>query len=120
MDRQARRILNIMNILQPPNDLDRQQQILLALGDLYGLTIQQVMELWGLQSYPKATVAFKHIVSEPREKTIYPKKEELIYRLRRHGLGKDTIAGDVYFLLNAGAEKLRSSIEDYNPTFHFE
>jgi hypothetical protein len=96
-----------LNILHPPNDLDREGQILLTLGDLYGLTIKQMMRLWGWQDYPKATIAFKKAVNE-----------HLIYRIRRHGLGKATIAGDVYVLLSQGASRLSSS--DMTSTFSFE
>jgi len=96
-----------MNILHPPNDLDREGQILITLGDLYGLTIKQMMRLWGWQDYPKATVAFKNGVNK-----------NLIYRVHRHGLGKETIAGDVYFLLNEGADRLKES--DLGPTFSFQ
>ena len=77
-----------MNILHPPNDLDREGQILVTLGDLYCLTIKQMMRLWDWKDYSKATIAFKNAVNK-----------NLIYRVHRHGLGKETIPGDVYFLL---------------------
>ncbi|MGZ3956084.1 MAG: replication-relaxation family protein [Flavisolibacter sp.] len=96
-----------MNILYPSNDLDREGKILLALGDLYGLTIKQMMRLWGWSDYSKATIAFKKTVDAG-----------LIYRNRRHGLGKETIPGDVYFLLSEGARHLQ--ILDLQPTFFFE
>jgi hypothetical protein len=96
-----------MNILHPPNDLDREGQILVTLGDLYGLTIPQMMRLWGWSDYSRATQVFRTAVNKG-----------LIYRLRRHGLGKETIRGDVYFLLSEGARHLQ--LIDLNPTFSFE
>jgi hypothetical protein len=96
-----------LNILHPPNDLDREGQILITLGDLYGLTIKQMMRLWGWQDYPKATMAFKKAVNAG-----------LIYRVRRHGLGKETIPGDVYFLLSEGARHLQ--LLDLHPAFCFD
>jgi len=96
-----------LNILHPPNDLDREGQILVTLGDLYCLTIKQMMRLWGWQDYSKATIAFKNAVNK-----------YLIYRIRRHGLGKETNPGDVYFLLSEGARHLH--LLDLNPTFFFD
>jgi hypothetical protein len=96
-----------MNILHPPNDLDREGQILVTLGDLYCLTIKQMMRLWGWLDYSKSTIAFKNVVNAG-----------LIYRIRRHGLGKETMPGDVYFLLTAGADRLKES--DFGPTFSFQ
>jgi hypothetical protein len=96
------------------------------LGELYGLTIPQLMELWRWKSYPRATEALKSICYDPiihrdsRETVIYPGKPELIYRVRRHGSGKDVMAGDVYVLLTAGAQKIRQSMEDYDPPFYVE
>jgi hypothetical protein len=97
-----------MNILHPPNDLDREGQILVTLGDLYCLTIKQMMQLWGWLDYSKATIAFKKAVNEG-----------LIYRVYRHGLGKETIAGDVYFLMHSGAQVLEDRHE-LASTFYFE
>src|SRR6266702_5297672 len=96
-----------MNILQPPNDLDREGQILVTLGDLYCLTIKQMMTLWCWSDYSRATMAFRNAVNK-----------NLIYRVHRHGLGKETIAGDVYFLLNQGVTTLAAL--DIIPTFSFE
>jgi hypothetical protein len=96
-----------LNILHPPNDLDREGQILVTLGDLYCLTIKQMMRLWGWNDYSKATIAFKKAVNAG-----------LIYRVHRHGLGKETIPGDVYFLLHEGARQLQ--LLDLNPTFFFD
>ncbi|SRR6266571_1260436 len=96
-----------MNILQPPNDLDREGQILVTLGDLYCLTIKQMMRLWGWLDYSKATIAFKNAVNK-----------NLIYRVHRHGLGKETIAGDVYFLLSEGTRHLQ--LLDLHPTFSLD
>jgi hypothetical protein len=96
-----------LNLLHPPNDLDREGQILVTLGDLYGLTIRQMMRLWGWNDYAKATIAFKNEVNK-----------NLIYRIRRHGLGKETNPGDVYFLLTEGARHLQ--MLDLQPTFFFE
>jgi hypothetical protein len=96
-----------MNILHPPNDLDREGQILVTLGDLYCLTIKQMMRLWDWKDYSKATIAFKNVVNK-----------NLIYRIRRHGLGKETIPGDVYFILNQGVTSLTAL--DIIPTFSFE
>jgi|SRR6266487_3278825 len=96
-----------MNILHPPNDLDREGQILVTLSDLYCLTIKQMMLLWGWLDYSKATIAFKKAVDL-----------QYIYRVHRHGLGKETIPGDVYFLLHEGARRLQ--LIDLQPTFSLE
>ncbi len=96
-----------------PQPENKEQAILLALGDFYGLTIPQVMELYGWKSYERTTEAFKRITSTPT-------KPGLIYRIRRHGAGKDTLPGDVYVLLTTGAHKLQSELEDCNPTFSFD
>ena len=79
----------------------------MTLGDLYCLTIKQMMRLWGWLDYSKATIAFKKAVNTG-----------FIYRVHRHGLGKETIAGDVYFLLGEGAKRLSSA--DLAPTFSFD
>src|SRR5438046_3409098 len=106
-----------------PKPDDREGQILCALGDFYGLTIKQVMELYGWKNNPRSTEAFKQIVWE-KEKLIYQRgkqikpKEELIYRVHRHGLGKEIIPGDVYVLLGRGAKQLREL--GLNPAFSFE
>ena len=65
------------------------------------------MWLYEWKSYPKATIAFKKLVDAG-----------LIYRKRRHGLGKEEIEGDAYLLLTAGAKKLRES--QLTPTFSIE
>ncbi len=96
-----------MNILHPPNDLDREGQILVTLGDLYCLTIKQMMLLWDWKDYSKATIAFKNAVNK-----------NLIYRIRRHGLGKEVMPGDVYFLLSEGARHLQ--LLDLHPTFSLD
>lgn len=112
----------LLGTMPPPDD--RENQILVALGDFYGLTIKQVMELYGWKSFPRATEAFKRITYEPenhtnpKDKIIYQQKQELIYRLRRHGLGKETLPGDVYFLLRDGAKQVREL--GLTPTFSFE
>jgi hypothetical protein len=97
-----------MNVLHPPNDLDREGQLLLALGDLYGLTISQTMRLWGWPNYSVATTRFKKAVNK-----------NLIYRIRRHGLGKEVIPGDVYVLINAGVYRLYE-LDFLTPTFSFD
>jgi hypothetical protein len=112
-----------MDILHLPNDSTRETRILTALGDLYGLTIHQMNDLWGWKSYPKTSEAFKRITFE-REGVIFeankktPPKEFLIYRVRRGTIPKETIKGDVYVLLTNGAKVLRE--DGYNPTFSFE
>ncbi len=88
-------------------DVDRDTAILLALSEHYSLTIKQVMWLYEWKSYPKATIAFKKLVDAG-----------LIYRKRRHSLGKEAIEGDAYLLLTAGAKKLRES--QFSPTFSIE
>ena len=65
------------------------------------------MRLCGWKSYPKATIAFKKLVDTG-----------LIYRKKRHGLGKTLIEGDAYLLLSDGAKKLRES--GTTPVFSFE
>src|SRR5436309_3118034 len=98
-----------MNILHPPNDLDREGQLLITLGDLYCLTIKQMMRLWGWKDYSKATISFKNVVNAG-----------LVYRIHRHGLGKETISGDVYFLLTAGSLRIQERYKELKtPAFSF-
>jgi hypothetical protein len=86
-------------------DLDRPTAILLALSEHYGMSIKQVMRLYGWKSYARVTETFKKLVDDG-----------LIYRKRRRGF-VDSF-GDAYLLLTTGANKLKGS--DFTPVFSFQ